>query len=287
MNKEWFIESDEFYLGEKAEFPREGMCIQIEKILFHEKSEFQDILFFKSKSYGMVFVLDGAIQVTERDQFAYAEMISHIPLFAHSNPKKALVIGGGDGAVLCEIIKHKSIEVVEICEIDKMCIEKSKIFFPQWSYIWEHPKVKVNIADGAIFLQNHVDEYDVIIVDSSDPIGPAKSLFERPFYELMYKALKNDGIICTQSESIWIHLEIIKNLYDLSSKIYKTVNYAYTTIPSYSSGQLGFIVCCKETNQLTKPKRTVEEAFIMTKKILYATIMKIFILRLLFYLILL
>jgi len=162
--------------------------------------------------------------------------------------------------VLGEVIKHKSVEKAEICEIDKMCIDKSKIYYPQWAHVWDHPKVTVNIADGFVFLKEHENEYDVIIVDSSDPIGPAQSLFERPFYELMYKALKPGGIICTQSENIWLHMEIIKNLFHLSCKVYKSVNYAYTTIPSYPSGQIGFMVCCKEENQLNKPKRKPSEA---------------------------
>ena len=118
------------------------MGIEVEEKLFEGKSEYQDVLFFKSKNHGTVFVLDGNIQVTERDQFSYAEMIAHLPLFAHPNPKKVLVIGGGDGAALSEVVKHKSVEAAEICEIDKMCIEKSTIYFPQWAGVWTHPKVK-------------------------------------------------------------------------------------------------------------------------------------------------
>jgi len=249
----WFYETGTLW-------PGQAMGFQVEETIFHGKSDYQDVLFFKSKSYGTVFALDGSIQVTERDQFSYAEMIAHLPIFAHPNPKKVLVIGGGDGAVLSEIVKHKSVEVAEICEIDKMCIEKSTIYYPQWAHIWTHPKVKVNVADGFVFLKEHENEYDVIIVDSSDPIGPAQSLFENPFYELMYRALREGGIISTQSECIWLHLDLISNLYNLSKKIYKSVDYAYTTIPSYPSGQIGFMICSKSENQLNQPKRTVEES---------------------------
>jgi len=243
-------------------WPGQAMNIQVDEVLFHGKSDYQDILFFKSKTYGTVFVLDGSIQVTERDQHAYAEMIAHLPIFAHPNPKKVLVIGGGDGAVLSEVVKHKSVEVAEICEIDRMCIEKSKIYYPQWANIWTHPKVKVNVADGFVFLKEHENEYDVIIVDSSDPIGPAQSLFENPFYELMYRALREGGVISTQSECVWLHLDLISNLYNLSKKIYKSVDYAYTTIPTYPSGQIGFMLCSKGENKLSKAKRTVEEAIV-------------------------
>jgi len=249
----WFIETGTLW-------PGQGLALQVEEVLFHGKSDFQDVLFFKSKTYGTVFVLDGAVQVTERDQFSYAEMISHLPLFAHPNPKKVLVIGAGDGAVLSEVIKHKSVELAEICEIDKMCIDKSKIYYPQWAHVWTHPKVKINIEDGFVFLKNHENEYDVIIVDSSDPIGPAQSLFEKPFYELMHKALKEGGVICTQSENQWLHLEMIKNLHKLSKEVYKSVKYAFTTIPTYPSGQIGFMICSKAENELNKPKRTVAQA---------------------------
>eukprot|EP01091_Cochliopodium_minus_P021135 TRINITY_DN954_c0_g1_i1.p1 TRINITY_DN954_c0_g1~~TRINITY_DN954_c0_g1_i1.p1 ORF type:complete len:300 (+),score=95.39 TRINITY_DN954_c0_g1_i1:255-1154(+) len=249
----WFYETGTLW-------PGQAMGIEVDEVLFHGKSDYQDILFFKSKTYGTVFVLDGSIQVSERDQHAYAEMIAHLPIFAHPNPKKVLVIGGGDGAVLSEVVKHKSVEVAEICEIDKMCIEKSKIYYPQWANIWTHPKVKVNIADGFKFLAEHENEYDVIIVDSSDPIGPAQSLFENPFYELMFKSLREGGVISTQSECVWLHLDMIANLYKMSKEIYKSVDYAYTTIPTYPSGQIGFMLCSKGDNVLKKAKRTVKES---------------------------
>jgi len=110
------------------------------------------------------------------------------------------------------------------------------------------------------FLKEHENEYDVIIVDSSDPIGPAKSLFENPFYELMYRSLREGGVISTQSECVWLHLELISNLYKLSKEIYKSVDYAYTTIPTYPSGQIGFMLCSKGDNKLNKAKRSLVDA---------------------------
>jgi len=212
-------------------------------VLFEGKSDFQDVAVFKSKTYGTVLALDGVIQLTERDEFAYQEMIVHLPMCAHPNPKKVLIIGGGDGGVLREVCKHDSVEVVEMCEIDKMVPELSKKYLPTVSTHFDDPRLRLHIGDGCKFLDTKEAEYDVIIVDSSDPIGPAEVLFEKPFYRSMRKALRDGGIVCTQAECLWLHLDIIKNLLDQSKELYKTAEYAFTTIPTYPSGQIGFVLC--------------------------------------------
>jgi len=224
-------------------WPGQCMSLEVEEVLFEGKSDFQDVVVFKSKTYGTVLALDGVIQLTERDEFAYQEMIVHLPLCAHPNPKKVLIIGGGDGGVLREVCKHDTVEVIEMCEIDKMVPEMSKKYLPTVSTHFDDPRLRLHIADGCKFLDTKEAEYDVIIVDSSDPVGPAEVLFEKPFYRAMRKALKDGGIVCTQAECLWLHLDIIKNLLDQSKELYKTAEYAYTTIPTYPSGQIGFVLC--------------------------------------------
>jgi len=254
--------NDTFWFSEKSElWPGQAMSLEIEKVLFEGKSDFQDLKVFQSKTYGKVLVLDGVIQLTERDEFAYQEMISHLPLFAHPDPKSVCVIGGGDGAVLTQIIKHKSIEKVVLCEIDKLVVEKSKEFFPQFLKGFNDPRVKVLIGDGF----KHLDdlpgpEYDVIIVDSSDPIGPAESLFGTKFYNLAKKVLKPNGIICAQGECIWLHLPLIQELIQHNKTIFASAEYAYTSIPTYPCGQIGFVLC-STGGSCKVPKKTVEETF--------------------------
>ncbi|XP_033763743.1 spermidine synthase-like [Pecten maximus] len=232
----WFSEMSELW-------PGQAMSLQVEEVLFKEKSKYQDVLVFKSKTYGNVLVLDGVIQCTERDEFSYQEMLAHLPLNSHPNPRKVLIIGGGDGGVLREVVKHPEVVSVEMCEIDEKVIDVSKKFLPKMACGFDSPKLKLHIGDGFEYMKKHQGEFDVIITDSSDPIGPASSLFEKSYYELMKKALNPTGILCCQGECLWLHLELIKSMQDFCRNLYPVVDYAYTTIPTYPSGQIGFILC--------------------------------------------
>jgi spermidine synthase len=194
-------------------------------------------------------------RVTERDEFSYQEMIAHIPLYAHPNPKRVLVIGGGDGGVLREVAKHPGVEEIVECEIDEGVIKVSKKWLPSLAKGYDDPRVTVRVMDGAKFMDENQDSFDVIITDSSDPIGPASVLFETPFYNAMYKSLREGGIVCTQGECMWLHLSLIRPLMDSISKTYQSVEYAYTTIPTYPSGQIGFIVATKGRSSCKKPER--------------------------------
>lgn len=251
LAKGWFSETG-------ALWPGQCLSLEVEEILFEGRSLFQDVIVFKSKSYGNVLALDGVIQVTERDEFSYQEMLSHLPLCAHPDPKKVLVIGGGDGGCLREVAKHKGVEEIWICEIDQMVIDVSKKYLPQLAKGFDDKRVKVFVEDGCKFLEKYKNEFDVIIVDSSDPIGPAEVLFEKPFYVNMKNALKEGGIVSTQAECMWLHLDIIKKLIKESREIYPVVEYAYTTMPTYPSGQIGFCICSKRNETSSIPKRELQ-----------------------------
>jgi len=244
----WFHERGELW-------PGQAMSIKVKEVLYHGRSKFQDVLVFSSTNHGTVLVLDGVIQVTEKDEFAYQEMMTHIPLFAHPNPEKVLVIGGGDGGILREIAKHPGVKEIYICELDADVIKYSKQYLPSLAIGYDDPRVTVKIMDGAKFMEENQDNFDVIITDSSDPIGPASVLFETPFYNAMYSSLRDGGIVCTQGENVWLHLDIIKPLMDSIKQNYSSVEYAYTTIPTYPSGQIGFIIAGKNRGSCVKPVR--------------------------------
>ncbi|KAJ3218201.1 putrescine aminopropyltransferase [Dinochytrium kinnereticum] len=232
------------------------MTLQVEEILHVEKSLYQDVLVFRSKNHGHVLVLDGVIQATEHDEFAYQEMIAHLPLNAHPNPKNVLVIGGGDGGVLREVVKHDCVESVTLVEIDEAVPRVSKLFLPNMAVGFDHPKVKVHIGDGFAYLKENPGSYDVIITDSSDPVGPAESLFQESFYSLMRSSLKPGGIICTQGECQWLHLDLIKKVLDSSKKLYPVVEYAWASVPTYPCGNMGFILCCNQEGRvISRPCR--------------------------------
>ncbi|KAH7301742.1 hypothetical protein KP509_23G040100 [Ceratopteris richardii] len=237
----WFSEMSPMWPGEAHSF-------EVKEILFEGQSDYQDVLVFESTAYGKVLVLDGVIQVTERDECSYQEMIAHLPLCSIPNPQKVLVIGGGDGGVLREVGRHKSVKQIDICEIDQMVIDVAKKFFPRIAVGFEDPRVKLFVGDGALFLKGVPDGfYDAIIVDSSDPVGPAQELFETPFFESLARVLRPGGVVCTQAESVWLHLHIIQDIFASCKKAFKgSVNYAWTNVPTYPSGVIGFMLCSTE-----------------------------------------
>ncbi|XP_059572863.1 spermidine synthase isoform X2 [Alligator mississippiensis] len=180
-------------------WPGQAMSLQVDELLYAKRSRFQEILVFRSKTYGNVLVLDGVIQCTERDEFSYQEMIANLPLCSHPSPRKqVLIIGGGDGGVLREVVKHPSVESVVQCEIDEDVIKVSKQYLQGMAVGYSSPKLTLRIGDGFEFMQQNQEAFDVIITDSSDPVGPAESLFKESYYELMKTALRKDGILCCQ-----------------------------------------------------------------------------------------
>mmetsp|Transcript_473 Transcript_473/g.1160 ORF Transcript_473/g.1160 Transcript_473/m.1160 type:complete len:309 (-) Transcript_473:41-967(-) len=238
----WFTELSPMW-------PGMGMSLKVEEVLFTGRSQFQDVCVFRSATFGNVLLLDGVIQATERDEFSYQEMITHLPLCALKTPaKKVLIVGGGDGGVLREMARYKSIEEIHMAEIDGMVPEVSKKYFPKMAVGFNDPRCQVHICDGIEFVRNAQESsYDAIIVDSSDPVGPAEVLFEKPFFEALHRAVRPGGIVCTQAESIWLHLDIIKSLAGMCASVFEggSVSYAHTTIPTYPSGQIGMMLCVK------------------------------------------
>ncbi len=233
-----------FQEGSEAKEGR-GMRIEIEKVIEDYKSKFQRIRIMQTKGFGKMMVLDDAVMLTEFDNFAYHEMIAHVPLFTHPNPKKVLVIGGGDGGTITEIVKHKDIEKIDLCEIDKEVIEASKRHFPEVVKGIYDKRVNIFAEDGAKFVKEHKN-YDVIIVDSSDPIGPAEILFQKQFYLDIKNALNEDGILVTQSESMYYHQDIIERTGKDMKVLYPIYKYYFAMVPTYPSGVIGFSFCSKK-----------------------------------------
>lgn len=242
-------------------WPGQCFSLKIQEILYSGKSKYQDILILQTSNFGRALILDGAIQATERDEFMYQEMMANLPIFSHQNPENVLVIGGGDGGIVRELAKHNLVKNITLCEIDQDVIDISKKFLPSMACGFDNPKVNVHVGDGFEFMKNHTREYDVIITDSSDPIGPAESLFKKEYYELVKSALKDDGILCSQGESIWLHMDLIKSMRDFCKQLFPVVKYASIPVPSYPSGQIGCLLCgVNKENNFLKPCRKLSSS---------------------------
>ena len=251
------MNNNEIWIEEKLEIKKgRALRVRITKSLEKIKSEFQEIEVVESESFGKVLLIDGVIMLTESDEYCYHEMITHVPLCVHPKAQKVLVIGGGDGGAIREILKHDNIKEIEICEIDKKVIEVSKRHFPNLGNSFDDPRVKIFCEDGNKFIGRRKNEYDLIVVDSSDPIGPAEVLFRKEFYEAMYQALKDDGIVVTQAESFFYHQKIIKSLFSFIKDIYPISEYYYTLVPTYPSGMIGFTFCSKKYHPIKDFNKT-------------------------------
>jgi len=219
-------------------------------ILFSKKSPYQQVEIIDTYAYGKTLTLDGMIMTTEKDEYIYHEMISHVPLLSHPNPKNILIIGGGDGGVAREILRHESVNQVDMVEIDEVVIDASKKLLPKIASTLDDPKLKIHIQDGIEFVKNcSKDKYDVVIVDSTDPVGPAEGLFKTSFYNDVYRCLRSDGIMVTQSESPEFNTRVFKEIYGCYREIFGKNNvYCYLAfIPTYPSGMWSFSYCSKGT----------------------------------------
>lgn len=196
----------EFWFTE-VHTPNFGIKVRVRQTLEVKRTTYQDLAVLDTVDFGRMLVLDGLIQTTEADEFIYHEMIAHVPMFAHPRPERVLVIGGGDGGVVREVLRHKAVEAVDHVEIDQAVTEACRRWLPTISEALDDPRVKQHFTDGVEFVRLAAEEkggsYDVIIVDSTDPLGPAVGLFGPVFYDNARKALRPGGILNVQSESPW------------------------------------------------------------------------------------
>lgn len=181
--------------------PDVKFSIKVNRQLFSAQSDYQRIDVFDSKEFGRFLTLDGYMMLTEKDEFIYHEMIVHVPMAVHPNVKKVLVIGAGDGGVIRELTRYQTIESIDMVEIDELVVEVCKKYLPLTSCSFDDKRVHITYQDGLKFIRSRENEYDLIIVDSTDPFGPGEGLFTKEFYGNCYKALKEDGIIVNQHES--------------------------------------------------------------------------------------
>jgi spermidine synthase len=225
----WYTENH----TENAKF-----SIKVEEQLYSSQSDFQRIDVFKTTEFGRILTLDGILMLTEKDEFIYHEMMTHIPMAVNPNIKKVLVIGAGDGGTIREITRYKTIKKIDMVEIDKEVVDVSKKYLPFTASAFDDERLTIYYEDGLKFVRDKSDEYDLIIVDSTDPFGPGEGLFTKEFYGNCYKALVTDGIMVNQQESSFYdsYINAVKRSHKRIEAFFPICKVYQAHIPTYPSG---------------------------------------------------
>ena len=222
-----------------------GITAQITKTHVNEQTDYQQLAIVETVEFGNMLLLDGMVMTTERDEFVYHEMVAHIPLNSHPNPEHVLVVGGGDGGAVREVLKHPEVMSVTLVEIDGKVVEYSKQFLPAIAGALDDPRVTVKITDGFMHIAESEQAYDVIMVDSTEPVGPAVNLFTKGFYEGIKKALKKDGLFVAQTDNPWFQPGLLREAYKDIEETFPVAKIYTCNIPTYPSGLWTFTVGSK------------------------------------------
>ncbi len=240
--------------------------VRIKKVLFRKKSKFQKIEIFETEDWGKVLVLDGLFMVTERDEFFYHESLVHPLLSSLREPSEVLIIGGGDGGTLREVLKHPVKRVIQV-EIDKDVVDACKRIFSWARKVYSDKRVSLIFEDAGKFVKNSNGKFDAIILDTSDPVGPAEVCYKKEFYRNLNKLLKNKGGISIQAESPIHHTNIIRNLYKVLKQEFKSVFPYFSPMPTYPGGYWLYFFVFKNKRKKISPLRIPSETKYYNKEI--------------------
>ncbi len=214
------------------------LSLKVREQLYGAQSDFQHIAILDTVEFGRILTLDGCLMVTEKDEFIYHDMIVHVPMASNPEIKKVLVIGAGDGGAVRELTRYQSIESIDMVEIDEMVVTVCKKYLPQTACSLDDPRVHIYYEDGLKFVRRQVNEYDLILVDSTDPFGPGEGLFTKEFYGNCYQALTDKGILVNQHESTYYdsYVDAMKRAHRRISEIFPIAKVYQAHIPTYPSG---------------------------------------------------
>lgn len=218
---------------------------KIKETLWYEKTPFQELRIVDMVDFGRALILDGALQTTERDEFIYHEMITHVAMHAHPNPQRVLIIGGGDGGTLREVLKHSEVQHVDMVEIDQRVVEVCKEFLPTIASAYDDPRAHLFFEDGVAFVRDADERYDVILVDSSDPTGPAVELFGAEFYRNCREIMNPDGIMVAHAESPNFFRDYFKKVWSNMKATFPIYGMYLTVVPTYISDFWAFAIGAK------------------------------------------
>lgn len=228
-----------------------GLTVGINRLLFSEQSPYQLVEVHETDTWGNLMTIDGMVMLSEKDEFVYHEMLVHPALISHPNPERVLIIGGGDGGSAREALKHPTVKVVDMVEIDETVVRASKLHMPEVGD-FENPKLNVLFEDGIAFVKNVKVPYDVIIIDGSDPVGPAQGLFQREFYQNCHNALAKNGILTAQTESPWVpsYHDSMRSVFFALRDLFAISKMYLAFIPLYPAGMWSMAFASKGVDPL-------------------------------------
>ncbi len=218
--------------------------LRVDAILAKQKTPYQELVVADTTAYGRMLVLDGAVQTTTVDEFVYHEMLTHVPLMVHPNPRQVAIVGGGDGGAVREVLKHGSVDAVHLVEIDQRVVEAARCYFPALSESLSHPKAHLHFTDGLQWVRE-ARNFDVVMIDSTDPIGPAIGLFQPEFYQSVAQALGPEGVMVAQSESPFLQPAVIQTVVRGMRTAFPVVRLYLAAVPTYPSGLWSFTLGSK------------------------------------------
>jgi spermidine synthase len=229
-----------------------GLSVGVNKVLFSEQTPFQKVEVYETDTWGNLMTIDGMVMLSEKDEFVYHEMIAHVACFSHPNPKRVLIIGGGDGGTAREVLKHPSVEHVDMVEIDEAVVRASKLYMPGVGD-FDNPKLHVLYENGLTFVNHVPEKYDVIIIDGSDPVGPAVDLFKQEFYDKCRDALNDNGVLTGQTESPWVssYYESIQSVFNAVDNAFDYSRMYLAFIPLYPTGMWSMAYASKGIDPLS------------------------------------
>ncbi|MFV3414669.1 polyamine aminopropyltransferase [Pseudomonas nitroreducens] len=218
-----------------------GQRFSVDRMLHEVRTEHQHLVIFENARMGRVMALDGVIQTTEADEFIYHEMLTHVPILAHGAAKRVLIIGGGDGGMLREVSKHASVEHITMVEIDGTVVDMCKEFLPNHSRgAFDDARLNLVIDDGMRFVATTTEKFDVIISDSTDPIGPGEVLFSENFYQACHRCLNEGGVLVTQNGTPFMQLDTVRNTAGRMNGLFADWHFYQAAVPTYIGGSMTF-----------------------------------------------
>ena len=237
-------------------YPYIHQSIRIDEDLYHGRTAFQSVRIFRNEAVGRVLILDDVVQTTEADEFVYHEMLAHLPILAHGAVRRVLIVGGGDGGCLEEVLKH-AVEQVVMVELDEEVVQLAREFLPAISNgAFDDPRLELTIGDGSKYVNETAARFDLIIVDSTDPIGPGEVLFQAPFYAGCHRCLNPDGILITQNGVPFFQRAEYLDTGAARARLFAHSGFYFAAVPTYFGGDLAFGWASDETD-LAKPDVTL------------------------------